>query len=307
MISPDKILVCPKCKGAFIFEKNQVKCSDCLKTFKIENGIYYLLPEYSEDIKLSVEKWDEGYVKQYNSKSYLEAFEKYKVDHFENVKSQLFAERKGDCSVYLEIGCGPFFLASLIANDFDLVIGIDFCPHALKIAKEVLQLNNIQNYILIHGDILEMPIKESTVDLIYGGGVIEHFQDTLSSVKELQRVLRPNGVSFNTVPFLNIAALTYRQIWGNIPNFPVLKQLAEFVHIKLLKGKHMIFGYEFSFTRRKLLNIHKDAGFRQVKVEYFPVKMEFEFIPFVWLRTYFMKLASSSILFWPMAKVVAVK
>ena len=93
------------------------------------------------------------------------------------------------------------------------------------------------------------------------------------------RVLKKEGVSFNTAPYLNIGSLTYRQIWGNIPNFPILKQLAEFIHIKLLKGQHMIFGYEFSFLGSTLKKFHKKAGFEKIYVDKFKVKLAFDFVP----------------------------
>ena len=106
---------------------------------------------------------------------------------------------------------------------------------------------------------------------------------------------------------LNIGSLTYRQLWGNIPNFPIIKQLAEFIHIKLLGGKHMRFGYELSFLPITLVNIHKKAGFKKIEVKYFDTKLLFELIPFTAVRNLLIKLAQNSPLFWPMIKVVATK
>src|SRR3989344_1903138 len=206
MSNYEKYLACPKCESPLNINDSQIHCPSCKRTYKLEEGIYYLLPEYSEDIKLSVEKWDEGYIKQFNSKEYLKLYEKYKKDHYENVKNQIMTEKNLAGSVYLEIGCGPFFLGSLIAKECELVIGVDFCPHALKIAQDIMKRNNASNYLLIHGDILEMPIKTSSIDYIYGGGVIEHFQNTIESIREIYRVLKSNGITFNTVPYLNLGS-----------------------------------------------------------------------------------------------------
>ena len=151
-----------------------------------------------------------------------------------------------------------------------------------------------------------MPIKNNTVDLVYGGGVIEHFKDTGSCIDELYRVLKRSGVSFNTVPYLNIGSLTYRQVWGNIPNVPVLREVAEFIHIKLLGAKHMIFGYEMSFTKRTLFSIHKQSGFKKISVDKFQTTLSFEFIP-KFFRPFFIYLADTSPLFWPMVKVIGTK
>lgn len=171
----------------------------------------------------------------------------------------------------------------------------------------MLDGKGITNYQLILGDINKMPIKSNSIDLLYGGGVIEHCENTQTVINEIYRVLKPGGVSFNTVPYLNLGALTYRQIWGNIPEFPLLKQLAEFVHIKLLGARHMTFGYELSFSAGYLRALHKKAGFKKVTVDKFETKLMFDFIPFDFSRRVCIYLANHCRLFWPMIKVVAEK
>ena len=187
----------------------------------------------------------------------------------------------------------------------NLIIGIDFCLSALKIAKKLLDKKGITNYLLIQGDILKMPLKNSSIDFIYGGGVIEHFKNTQSCINELFRVLKVNGVVMNSVPYLNIGSI-YRQIFGNIPNIIILKQIAEFIHIKLLNGKHMIFGYEMSFLATTLKKIYKKAGFNKISVNKFEFELAFDFVPNS-LKKPFVWLANNSRFFWPMIKVVSKK
>jgi ubiquinone/menaquinone biosynthesis C-methylase UbiE len=197
-------------------------------------------------------------------------------------------------------------LGQAIAKDCKVIIGVDMSRNALRIARQMLEAKKIKNYLLVQGDINYMPIRNNTVDLIYGGGVIEHFNDTITCLKELCRVLKKSGISFNTVPYLNIGSLTYRQIWGNIPNIPILKQIAEFVHIRLLGARHMIFGYEMSFTKGTLIKLHKRAGFSKVIVDKFKINSSFDFIPPI-LRPLLIAIADQSSLFWPMVKVIGVK
>jgi len=300
------LIACSGCKGDLrkVSEEKFV-CNKCGRDFFVEEGILKIVPELTEDMLLSIEKWDENYKNQLKSESFRDLHDDYHKRHADNVASQILSEANKR-NVYLEIGCGPFFLGKVFAQEFDMVIGIDFCPSALKIAKKLLDEAGVENYILIQGDVINIPIKNNSVDMIYGGGVIEHFEDTQSCINELYRVLKSGGVCFNSVPYLNIGSLTYRQIWGNIPNFPVLKQIAELVHIKLLRGKHMIFGYEMSFTARTLMNVHKKAGFSNVRVDNFEVDMDFEFAP-KFSRKLLFKLARESRLFWPMVKVIGIK
>ena len=299
---------CPLCKKELVVNKGQLVCQYCDRKFSILNSnTISLLPESILSGKLSLERWERLYQKQFENGSYREAAKNYQRDYLEDTIAQLNeAKTIIPSTIFLEIGCGQMFLGQEIAKKAKLVIGIDFSPTALKIADKVFQKQEIKNYLLILGDIQQMPIKEKSVDLIYGGGVIEHFKNTQKCVNELYRVLKTGGASFNTVPYLNIGALTYRQIWGNIPNFPVLKQLAEFIHIKLLKSRYMIFGYEFSFLGFTLKKIHKKAGFKKVKVDKFKVKLVFDFAPKLF-RPLLVKLANSSRLFWPMIKVIGKK
>jgi len=308
-MEPDKLkyICCPKCNGELKQEKNHLNCIKCIAEFRINSDdIIEIIPNLSKDLSLSIAKWDELYRKQYKSKSYFKDYKIYKNKYLDDVLKQINKQDKiNQESVYLEIGCGPFYLGSAIAKRCKLIIGIDMCPHALKIAKDILGANKVKNYILIQGDILQLPIKNDYIDIIYGGGVIEHFNNTVQCLHELHRVLKKSGISVNSVPHLNIGSLTYRQIWGNIPNLPLLRPLGEYVHIKLLKGKHMIFGYELSFTSKTLINLHQKAGFKKIETSKFDVQTTFEFIP-TKIRFIFNWLTKSS-LFWPMIKVIAIK
>ncbi len=301
-----KFLCCPTDKSDLVFKKNNATCQTCKQIYPIKNGIFTGLPHLSHATKLSVKKWDEFYEKEQDSKKYRKEREKYLELHYKDVYNQVNKEKKIKNIVYLEIGCGPAFFAQQVAADCSLVIGIDFSANALRIAKQMFDKSRIKNYLLIHGDILHLPIKQNIIDLIYGGGVIEHFTETQQCVDELYRVLKKGGVSFNTVPYLNLGSLTYRQVWGNIPNAPVLKQIAEFIHIKLLKSKHMIFGYEMSFLGSTLKKIHTKAGFKKVTVQQFRVYLAFDFLPPI-ARKPFIWLAKHSRFFWPMVKVIGQK
>lgn len=300
------LLCCSNDKSSLTYGKNKLVCQQCKRSYNIVDGIIKVLPDLSPDIKLSIEKWDSFYKAQLDNHSYEKEYKKYMEVHFDKTYKQINDVKKIKDITYMEIGAGPSFFAREIAHKCKLVVCIDFCPSALKISKKMFEKKKITNYLLIQADILKLPIKSSTIDLIYGGGVIEHFDDTQTCVNELYRALKKGGASFNTVPYLNIGSLTYRQVWGNIPNVPVLKQIAQFIHIKILGGKHMIFGYEMSFLKSTLINVHKKAGFKEIKVDKLDVNFFFEFIP-QQFRKPFIWLASNSSLFWPMIKVVAVK
>lgn len=300
-------LCCPNCKSDLKKNSKYLICKNCLKKLKIEDGIIKTIVDLTPDATLSLNKWNKIYKNLFKNKKYIACFEDYKKKNSEKDFQQLGKIKTlNKKTVFLELGCGMFFFGINFSKKCGAVIGIDFSISALKIAKNLLNRYKIKNYLLIQANILNLPLKNNTVDFVCGNGVIEHFKNTQISINELYRILKNNGISLNTVPYLNFGSLTYRQLWGNIPDFPVLKQLAEFIHLKLLKGKHMMFGYELSFTKKKLIKLHNNAGFKQIKIEKLDVEPVFLFAP-KFIRKPLRWLANNSSLFWPMVQVTATK
>lgn len=300
------MLCCPHCHKDLLQRSRSLFCPRCDIRMKVDGNIIVNASRLPADLQISSEKWNLLYTREFRKKQYQEKYQQYMELYFNDVYEQLSEVKPIRKIVYLEIGCGNFLLGQAIAKRCHLIIGVDMSHSALRIAERMLKEKGITNYLLVQGDINHMPIRGDSIDLIYGGGVIEHFKDTRTCLQELYRVLKKGGVSFNTVPFLNIGSLTYRQIWGNIPNVPVLKQVAEFIHLKLLGAKHMIYGYEMSFTKGTLRTLHEKVGFRRVTVDKFRISSIFDFAPIA-TRPFLSYLADKSPLFWPMVKVIGIK
>ena len=175
-------------------------------------------------------------------------------------------------AVYLEIGCGPSFLGKyLLENSQVNFVGVDFNYNALIVLKEYLEQKKIDTTrcLLICSDIRTLPIKNDSIDFIYGGGVIEHVKDTHNVLKELYRVLKNEGVSLNTVPAFNL--FWGFRFWMSIPNVLILRQIFEFIHITILKEYVLskFYGYELSFTKNQLKDLHKEIGFKNIVIGVF--------------------------------------
>ena len=303
-------MICPACGSDLEVADSSVKCEGCQKSFALIDGdIASLIGHLNEDAEFSRAKWDERYL---DYAAALEAERDYKRWYLDDTKRQVmkFAPSLSNRSgIYLEIGCGLGFLGEELAREGWFFIGIDFSINSLRMLKQRLTDRGIDNYFLVHGDILSLPIRDDSLDLVYGGGVIEHFKNTRCVLAHIFRALKTGGVSFNTVPYFNIGNLLYRSCWGGIPNIPVLRQLSEFVHLKLLGGKHMIFGYELQFTRVQLRTLHSEVGFRipNVLVDRFDCQIQLEKLDDGFLKTFFKNLCRNHRQFWPMVKVVGVK
>ncbi len=301
-----EILVCPMCKSGVELLNSKIKCLNCGEEFVIEEGIPIMLPRrLSQDLKLTIDKWNEWYRKisfQDIAKTKLDWELEYLYDTLEYLVKFWKVEKR---NAYLEIGCGQAFLGLEMAKRGLRVFGLDISIEALKIAKQIYEKEGREG-LFVCGDLLNAPLEENKFEFIYGGGVIEHFRETEKAIRELYRILGKNGSAFNTVPYLSLSSLTYRQLWGNIPDLPVLSQLAEMIHIKMLKKRYMQFGYEKSFTMRKLANMFKAAGFKNLDMGLFQCYLPVTFVKSERLKNLIRWLARCRP-FWPMVYISAKK
>lgn len=248
-------------------EKNVLlKLIDPTKTTIDSNGIYVTNKILSTEASASKKVWENIY--SYSLKTLIKDLQEFTKD---KLNDHLFyidnCYSFNPSTIYLEIGCGPAYIGNyLAANTNCYFVGIDINYPMLITLKEYFDSVGFDKYILIHGDIFNIPIKDSTVDFIYGGGVIEHISNTVEVLKESHRILKPSGISFNTVPAMNM--WWFLRFFRNIPDLPVLRQVFEYIHIKLLHNiiLNKFYGYELSFTINKLRKIHLESGFSKIKI-----------------------------------------
>lgn len=253
-------------------------------------------------------QWDNKY-KFPKISSLLKEKERYDNLYLNDTLNQItefWTPKKSD--IYLEIGCGECFLGLELARKYGVtVIGVDYSEQAISQAKILFKKYKIKKYKFLIAQIDKLPIKSNSVNFVYGGGVIEHNSNQVPILKEIFRVLKSTGVSFNTVPKLNIGSLTYRQIWGNIPNIPFIKNIFELIHIKILRSRHMRFGYELSFLPETIKQLHFKSGFKQVIVDDFKVNLVLEYIKNKSLQRALTYLITNTSFLRPMLKVIAIK
>jgi len=297
-------LACPQCH-AFLKQNNSgLVCSRCATRYPVVDGIPDLMPKKSpEDVILSERKWSKKYKEAEKNIEKIVAEDAFYLNDTIALFSRLWPNIKNH--TYLELGCGTFPLGRIFAKKGVTVIGIDFSMPALRIAQQLAKQDGV-NVFLVRGDIRHLPFAPNQIDYVYGGGVLEHFKDVRGAVREFNRVMKVGGKAVNTVPYISLGTLTYRQLWGNIPNIPIIKQLAELIHIRILGGRHMIFGYELSFTATQMRRLFQKAGFKILSIGPLPHKIMLERIKSPALRRMLQRLARTR-LFWPMILVHAQK
>jgi arsenite methyltransferase len=98
--------------------------------------------------------------------------------------------------VVLDLGSGAgfdCFLAAQRVGQSGKVIGVDMTPEMLDKARENLRKGKYQNVEFRLGEIENLPVADSSVDVIISNCVINLSQDKPKVFREAFRVLRPGG------------------------------------------------------------------------------------------------------------------
>lgn len=105
----------------------------------------------------------------------------------------------------LDIGCGTGGLSQIVTDEGGIYYGADFYPATLEMSQAFISdLGHPENAHLIQASGTHLPLADSSIDIIIAFDVIEHLVGgaswQLRFLKEIQRVLRPQGILVLTTP-----------------------------------------------------------------------------------------------------------
>ena len=113
----------------------------------------------------------------------------------------LSAVKRCRARTFLDAGCGgtPVPSFKMAKQGLD-VVAVDRDPVALRFAR-ILQEKCFPKALVrfCQCDIQSLPFHNESFDIVYGGGVLEHFSDPSSAVNEYVRVLKPGGMIVTSV------------------------------------------------------------------------------------------------------------
>jgi len=151
----------------------------------------------------------------------------------------------------LEGGGGSGRYGMQFSRDFPAkVIIVDITDNAVNWMRKTKEEMCFTNVEIQRGDIFNLNFPDNYFDIVFSEGVIEHFSNYGEAIREMARVLRPDGLLITLVPgFWNPHTL-YKE------------------YLKIC-GKKYKYGYEKSFTKKELrklylsnnLNIVAEDGF----------------------------------------------
>ena len=141
----------------------------------------------------------------------------------------------------LEAGCGSGYMVSYFQNQGHYSVGLDIHSQPLKVAKRIFGVENLKK-----GDLFNLPFKNSSFDIVWNEGVLEHFKinKSVEAAKEMARVSK-------------------KYVIIDVPN-----RYSPFVITKILKKMtgRWSYGYEESYSSGRLRYLMKRAELEVIGV-----------------------------------------
>jgi len=173
----------------------------------------------------------EEYEKMYNQENTYWWFQGRKQILFKMIRH--YDLLKNGRARVLDIGCGTGLILQGISGE-SYAIGVDFSSKALSFCEK----RNLEN--LVRGDVRDLPIATSSVDLVLALDLLEHIEDDKGLMNEIRRVLKPEGYLLATVP-------AHQYLWSE--------------HDEALHHYRR-------YSKRDFLYLVKDKGFSLIKYSY---------------------------------------
>lgn len=164
--------------------------------------------------------------------------------HFRNTLGKLPKNSK-----ILDVGCGTGDqIKELLKSGFE-VIGLEPSPNMRKHAESKLPAGTV-----LDGSILNISFPDNYFDFAYAIEVLRyfHYNDKISGLKEIYRILKPGGIFFGT--FVN------RYAMDGFAFITIIRQITEW-----LLRKPQTCHVEFE-TPKELIRIFRFIGFKEVEI-----------------------------------------
>ena len=147
----------------------------------------------------------------------------------------------------LELGCGTGYFTRELARSGAEIVAVDVSPELLDIARSNCSTPNVRYEI---ENAYDLRYSDSVFDSVVGSSVLDHFEIE-AALREIYRVLRPNGTIFFTEP--------------NMLN----PQIAIQKNVPWVKRKLGDSPDETAFFRRPLRRLLEVTRFRDVRINSF--------------------------------------
>lgn len=140
----------------------------------------------SEQTPLALPATGERFLTEYKDESVAEHLHRY------SIAMELCAGKE-----VLDIASGEGYGSNLLASVAKNVVGVDVAQEAINHASSKYKRDNLR---YVHGSASSIPIDSSSIDVAVSFETLEHHFEHEAMLRELRRVLRPNGLLIISTP-----------------------------------------------------------------------------------------------------------
>ena len=205
------LFACPVCKRALIGNA----CSVCNIDFSrgktrvpsfLCKEMYESEASYQQALQ-TIEFWGNGWGKRLQESEHAFIYDMTGEQLHQYAAEQIELGKRGstlmghevplgelDGKVVLNIGCGAGTEALTLAHAGARCLAMDITYEAACAADMIL--DRVCGGLALQGDARFIPLKDSSVDIVYSSGVLHHSSDIEKSIGEISRVLKPGGTAY---------------------------------------------------------------------------------------------------------------
>jgi ubiquinone/menaquinone biosynthesis C-methylase UbiE len=158
----------------------------------------------------------------------------------------------------LEIGCGGARVSVYLAQKGANVTVADYSKEALRLARANFKKSGIQGTFVIE-DACSLNFPDNSFDVTMSFGMLEHFEDIDTPIKEAVRVLRPGGVFIHSIIPKKFSLMSIANAWNFIARFVNNAAKGRFKNI-IHNSRRNFPHYENDYSKKRYLESMKKAG-----------------------------------------------
>lgn len=201
------VYACPSCKGKLESRENALHCGACKVTYPLVDGIPDFLLEDREQLLGPFARFlTRVIVRLYETPLWYPRLLKQAGGKDGPSMAELFRQMDALMDVHegmlLDVACGPGTWGRRRASPAMEVFGIDISWSMLRQGARLVESENVTNMNFAHARVESLPFGDRQFDAAYCGGALHGFPDTVGSLREIGRTLKP-GAPLVVVTFLN--------------------------------------------------------------------------------------------------------
>jgi SAM-dependent methyltransferase len=192
--------VCPLCRSSLSRSEEGYSCRFCRRVYSVKNEIPNFLTEpesESENPMIRSVGTIDRLAKIYETGLWYpivyHIYGGIKIPPVKETVERVTEMTDAEGGVVLDVACGTGIYTRSIARRAANVYGIDISQGMLEQARKLSEGEGLDNVVLSRADVEKLPFTDDFFDAACCAGALHLFPDTVKALKEIGRVLKPEG------------------------------------------------------------------------------------------------------------------